>query len=70
MFIYYKTCTQGNSVDGLFYMQSGEISGSVALILMKDISFSNVNWKYHAAMASKTEKFLKQAVDNFLSQLT
>lgn len=61
--------SQNYSIDGLFYRQLGEISGSVALVLMADFNFTDTNWDYHTAVTNKSEKFLKCVEDNFLSQL-
>jgi len=57
------------STDELFYRQSGEISGSIAIVLMGDFKFPDINWKYHTAVMSRSWKFLKFVGDNFLSQV-
>lgn len=42
--------------------------GLVALIFLKYFNFPGINWEYHTAASSKSEKFLKHVEDNFLSQ--
>ncbi|KAK4810529.1 hypothetical protein QYF61_004492 [Mycteria americana] len=67
--VYYRSPSQDDSTDELFYRQLGEISGSVALVLMGDFNFLDVNWEYHSAVTSKSGKFLKFVEDNFLTQV-
>lgn len=42
--------------------------GLIALIFLKYFNFPGINWEYHIAATSKSEKFLKRVEDNFLSQ--
>lgn len=67
--VYYRPPTQDNGTDELLYMQFGEISGSVTLILMGHSHFLGINWLYHTTTASKSGKFLKHLEGNFLPQL-
>lgn len=53
-------------MDELFYRQLGEILGVVALTLMGDFNFPDINQRYHTAATSKAGKFLKHIEDNFL----
>ncbi|PKU28826.1 rna-directed dna polymerase from mobile element jockey-like [Limosa lapponica baueri] len=67
--VYYQSPSQDDSTDELFYRQFGEISGSVALVLMGDFNFPHINWEYHIAETSRSGKILKFVEDNFLSQV-
>ncbi|GAB0177355.1 anoctamin-2 [Grus japonensis] len=67
--VYYSLPSQDDSTDELFYRQLGEISGSVALVLMGDFNFPDITWEYHTAVTSKSGKFLKCVEDNTLSQV-
>ncbi|XP_040977464.1 uncharacterized protein LOC121232961 [Aquila chrysaetos chrysaetos] len=67
--VYYRSPSQDVSTDGLFYRQLGEISGSVALVLMGDFNCPDITWEYHTAVTSRSWKFLKSVGDNFLSQV-
>lgn len=55
-------------MDELFYRQLGEISELVALVLMGDFNFPDINREYHTSMTSKYGKFLKNVVE-VLSQV-
>ena len=57
------------STDELFFRHLGEISGSVALVLMGGFNIPDINWEHHTAVMSKSWKFLKFVGDNFLSQV-
>jgi len=57
------------STDELFYRQLGEISRSVALVLMGDFNFPRINRECHTAVTSRPWKFLQFVGDNFLSQV-
>ncbi|KAK4810895.1 hypothetical protein QYF61_013303 [Mycteria americana] len=68
--VYYRSPSQDVSADELFCRQLGEISGSVALVLMGDFNFPGIDWEYHTAGTSKSGKSLKFVEDdNFLSQV-
>lgn len=41
--VYYQLPSQDVNIDELFYRQSGEISGSVALVLVGNFNFSDIN---------------------------
>lgn len=41
----------------------------VTLVLMGGFKFPDINWEYHTDELSKAVKFLKQAEDNFRSQI-
>ena len=65
----YSSTSHKESTDEFFYRQLGEISGSVALVLMGDLNFPDSNWEYHTAVMSMSWKFLKLVRGNFLSQV-
>ena len=65
----YSSTSHKESTDEFFYRQLGEISGSVALVLMGDLNFPDINWEYHTAVMSRSWKFLKLVRGNFLSQV-
>lgn len=48
-----------NGIDELFYGQWGKISALVALLIMGDFNFPDINWDYHSAVVSKAGKFPK-----------
>ncbi|KAK4806138.1 hypothetical protein QYF61_001061 [Mycteria americana] len=66
---YNRSPSQDVSTSELFYRQSGEIPGSVALVLMGDFNFPDINWECHTAVTSRSWKFLEFVGDNFLSQV-
>ncbi|GAB0209376.1 hypothetical protein GRJ2_003403300 [Grus japonensis] len=69
--VYYPSPSQDDSTDELCYRQLGEISGSVALVLMGVFNSPGIDWEYHTAVTSKSGKFLKFVEDdNFLSQVS
>jgi len=68
--VYYQLPSQDVSTDELFYGQLGEISGSVALVLLGDFNFPDINEEYHTPVMSRSWKFLKfVGDDNSLSQV-
>ena len=42
--VYYRSPSQDDSADELFSRQLREISGLVALVLMGDLNFPEINW--------------------------
>ncbi|KAK4818300.1 LOW QUALITY PROTEIN: hypothetical protein QYF61_010762 [Mycteria americana] len=68
--VHYRLPSQNISTAELFYRQLGEISGSIALVLMGDFNCPDINWEYPSAGKSRSWKFLKfVGDDNFLSQV-
>ena len=67
--VYYRSPTQDVSTDELLYRQLGEISGLVALVLMGDFNFPDINLEYHTAVMSRSWKFMNFVGDNFLSHV-
>lgn len=60
--VYYQPLTQNNSTEELFYEQFGKVSVSVALILMGDFNFSDINQEYYTVMRSKSEELKKKNI--------
>lgn len=58
--VYYQLLTQNNSTDELFYKQFGKVYVSVALILMGDFNFSDINYEYYTVMRSDSGKYKKK----------
>ncbi|KAK4818298.1 hypothetical protein QYF61_010760 [Mycteria americana] len=56
--VYYRLPSQNISTAELFYRQLGEISGSIALVLMGDFNCPDINWEYPSAGKSRSWKFL------------
>ena len=67
--VYYLSLSQDVSTDELFCRQLGEISGLVAIVLMGDFNFLDINWEYDTAVTSRSGKFLKIIGNNSLSQV-
>ena len=65
--IYYRSPGQDGDTDVLFYMELREISRSVALVLMGDFNFTDVNWDCHTADTNRSRKF--HVEDNLLAQV-
>lgn len=59
MGVYYWSPGQDVSTDELFCRQLEEISELVALVLMGNFNFPDVNWEFHTAVTSRSWKFLK-----------
>lgn len=70
MGVYHQPPIQDDCMSELFDKQP-EVSGSIALIVMADFKFPdiNTNWEYHTATVRKSGEFQKHAEDNFLSQV-
>lgn len=65
---YYQTLREGDSAYELLYKLLEEISESVALVLIIDFNFSDINKEYHTPVTSKFGKLLKYVEDNFMSK--
>ena len=55
--------------DEIFYKQLGEVSRSLALVLMGDFTLPDVCWKYNTADRKQSRRFLERVEANFLTQL-
>ena len=67
--VYYRPPTQDREVDEIFCRHLGEISRSLALVLVGDFNFPDICWKYNTAERDQSRRFLKCVGDNFLTQL-
>lgn len=63
--VYYRPLIQDNDTDELF---SKDNSRSATLVLLRDISLPDVNWKYHTIDTNNSRRFLKH-LDIFLVQI-
>ncbi|KAK4816237.1 hypothetical protein QYF61_013645 [Mycteria americana] len=59
---------QDEETDEAFYKQLGEVSQSLALVLMGDFNLPDVCWKYSTAERKQSRRFLEGVEDNFLTQ--
>jgi len=62
----YKPPNQDEEADKIFYKQLGEVSQSLALVL---INLPDVCWKYNTVERKQSRRFLELVEDNFLTQL-
>ena len=51
------------------YRYLGEISRSLALVLVGDFNFPDICWKYNIAERDQSRRFLECVEDNFLTQM-
>ncbi|GAB0204011.1 hypothetical protein GRJ2_002866700 [Grus japonensis] len=65
----YKPPNQDEETDEIFYKQLGEVSQSLALVLMGDFNLPDICWKYNTAERKQSRRFLECVEDNFLTQL-
>ena len=57
-------------MDEILYRHLGEISRTLALVLVGDFNFADICWKYNTAERDQSHRFLEcVADDNFLMQL-
>lgn len=57
--VYYSSPIQDDDVKKLFFEESRDTSKSMALVLMRDFSLSEINWEHHTAGTSWARRFLK-----------
>ncbi|GAB0188391.1 hypothetical protein GRJ2_001304400 [Grus japonensis] len=65
----YRPPNEDKEADDIFYKQLGEVSQSVALVLVGDFNLPEVCWKYNTAERKQSRRFLECVEDNFLTQL-
>ncbi|KAK4828095.1 hypothetical protein QYF61_023457 [Mycteria americana] len=65
----YRPPNQNEETDKIFYKQVGEVSQSLALVLVGDFKLPDVCWKYNTAERKQSRRFLECVEDNFLTQL-
>ncbi|GAB0209132.1 hypothetical protein GRJ2_003378900 [Grus japonensis] len=67
--ICYRPPNQDEEADKIFYKQLGEVSQSLALVLMGDFNLPDICWKSNTAERKQSRRFLERVEDNFLTQL-
>ncbi|GAB0180200.1 hypothetical protein GRJ2_000485300 [Grus japonensis] len=65
----YRPPNREEEADEIFYKQLGEVSQSLALVLVGDFNLPDVCWKYNTAERKQSRRFLECVEDNFLTQL-
>ncbi|GAB0208346.1 mitochondrial enolase superfamily member 1 [Grus japonensis] len=65
----HRSCNQDEETDEIVYKQLGEVSQSLALVLMGEFNLPDVCWKYNTAERKQSRRFLEGVEDNFLTQL-
>ncbi|KAK4830250.1 hypothetical protein QYF61_009317 [Mycteria americana] len=65
----FRPPNQDEEADELFYKQLGEVSRSLALLLVGDFNLPDVCWKYNTAERKQSRRFLECVEDNYLTQL-
>ncbi|PKU32319.1 adaptin ear-binding coat-associated protein 1 [Limosa lapponica baueri] len=65
----YRPPNQDLEVDDIFYKQLGEVSRSLALLLVGDFNLPDINWAHNTAEREQSRRFLECVEDNFLTQL-
>ncbi|KAK4824952.1 hypothetical protein QYF61_021640 [Mycteria americana] len=63
------TTHQDEEADEIFYKQLGEVSQSLALVLVGDFNLPDAHWKYKTAERKQSRRFLECVEDNLLTQL-
>jgi len=63
----YRPPSQDEETDEIVYKQLGEVSRSLALVLMGDFNSPDVCWKYNTAERKQSRLFLESLEDNFLT---
>ena len=69
MGVSYRQPNQDEEADKIFYKQLGEVSQSLALVLVGDFTLPDVSWKYNTEERKQSRKFPEHVEDNFLTQL-
>ncbi|KAK4816789.1 hypothetical protein QYF61_022901 [Mycteria americana] len=67
--VYYRPPNQDEEADKIFHKQLGEVSQSLALVLVGDFNLPDVCWKYNTEERKRSRRFLECVEDNFLTQL-
>ena len=65
----YRPPNQDEETDEAFYKQLAEVVPLSALLLMRDLNFPEICWKYNTAQKKQSGRFLEYMQDNFLLQL-
>ncbi|PKU29997.1 hypothetical protein llap_19699 [Limosa lapponica baueri] len=65
----YRPPNQNVEIDEIFYKQLGEVSRSLALVLVGDFNLPDISWAHNMAEREQSRRFLECVGDNFLIQL-
>ncbi|KAM9649084.1 uncharacterized protein ACIBXB_011576 [Morphnus guianensis] len=65
----YRPPNQDEEADEIFYKQPGEVSQSLALVLVGDFNLPDVCCKYNTAERKQPRRLLECVEENFLTQL-
>ncbi|PKU35038.1 adaptin ear-binding coat-associated protein 1 [Limosa lapponica baueri] len=65
----YRPPNQDVEVDEIFYKQLGEVSRSLALVLVGDFNLPDISWAHNTAEREQSRRFLECVGDYFLTQL-
>ncbi|PKU41370.1 adaptin ear-binding coat-associated protein 1 [Limosa lapponica baueri] len=65
----YRPPNQDVEVDDIFYKQLGEVSKSLALVLVGEFNLPDISWAQNTAEREQSRRFLECVGDNFLTQL-
>jgi len=69
MGVCYRPPSQDEEADEIFYKQLGEVSQTLAFVLVGDFSLADVCGKYITAERKQCRRFLECMGDSFLTQL-
>ncbi|KAK4823326.1 hypothetical protein QYF61_000928 [Mycteria americana] len=67
--ICYRPPSQDEEAGEIFYKHLGEVSQSLALVLVGDFNLPGVCWKYNTVERKQSRRLLERVADNFLTQL-
>ena len=59
----YRLLNQDEEMDKAFYEQLAEVAPSPAFVLMENLTFPDICWKYSAAQKKQRRRFLKRVED-------
>ncbi|OPJ83524.1 hypothetical protein AV530_006400 [Patagioenas fasciata monilis] len=65
----HRAPNQDDEADEIFCRQLGEVSQSLALVLMGNFNLPDVRWKYNTTEMKHSRRHLKHMEDKFLTQL-
>lgn len=69
MEVSYRSRDKCEKVGEIFCKQRGEVSQSLALVLVEDFNSSNICWKYSTADRKQSRRFLEYVKDNLVTEL-
>ncbi|KAJ7423500.1 hypothetical protein BTVI_09530 [Pitangus sulphuratus] len=69
MGVCYRSPSQNDDADKLFFEELQETSKTTALVLMGDFNLPEINWEHHSAGKNQARGFLKNLDDNSMEQI-